>query len=162
MSLKITKQHKVHFSVSLMHVFFIQEGQPCTSIDFSQHYYIMDFFPFKTKYNNDLYSKTVFITFRADRVCGCGCPCIVMNVSVTALRSVCVFADVDEHLCVTFFNNVLPDWALGTAISLTLPKSHNADPLGGRISHQLVAESPRAKSREKRNHDGCNKETGLG
>lgn len=52
--------------------------------------------------------------------------------------------------CVSpFFNNVLSVWALGMAISLTLPKSHNADPLGGRISHRLVAESPRAPTRGK-------------
>lgn len=51
-------------------------------------------------------------------------------------------------VCVTFFNNVLSIWALGMAISLTLPKSHNTGPLGGRISHQPVAESPRAPRRE--------------
>lgn len=51
-------------------------------------------------------------------------------------------------MCVTFFNNVLSIWALGMAISLTLPKPHNTDPLGGRISHQPVAESPRAPSRK--------------
>lgn len=125
----------------------------------------MDFFPSKTKYNNALYSKTVFITFRAKGVCACVSSCRHECMCDCFKEYVCVrvCADVDEHLCVTFFNNVLPVWALGMAISLTLPKSHNADPLGGRISHQLVAESPRAKSREKsRNHSGCNKETGLG
>lgn len=34
------------------------------------------------------------------------------------------------------------------AISLTLPKSHNTDPLGRRISHQPVDESPRAPPRK--------------
>lgn len=99
------------------------------SYGFSQHYYIMDFLPFKTKYNNAVYSKTGIMTCRAKRsVCACVCPCVVINVCETALSSVC--ADLDEHLCVTFFNNVLSVGALGMVISLTLPKSHNADPLG--------------------------------
>lgn len=40
------------------------------------------------------------------------------------------------------FNNMLSILALGTAVSLTHPKSHNADPLGGRINHQAVAKGP--------------------
>ena len=81
-----------------------------------------------------------FITGRAKGVCVC----------VSSCSYECVLAGLDEHLCVcaTFFNNVLSIWALGMAISLTLPKSHNADPLGGRISHQWpAAESPRAPPR---------------
>lgn len=52
-----------------------------------------------------------------------------------------------EHLCmhvcpfffVAFFNNVLSIQAVVMAISLTLPKSHNADPRGGEISHRWPA-----------------------
>lgn len=60
MGLNIIELHKVHFSVSLVHLFSIQEGQNRIPIDFSLHYYIMDFSPSKTKYNNALYTKTVF------------------------------------------------------------------------------------------------------
>lgn len=48
-----------------------------------------------------------------------------------------------------FFNNVLSICSLGMAISLSPPptKTHNADPKGERISHQLVARrSPPASS----------------
>lgn len=50
----------------------------------------------------------------------------------------------DEHpsmyVCLSpFFNNVLSIQALGMAHSLTLPKSYNVDPWGGRISHQWPA-----------------------
>lgn len=87
--------------------------------------------------------RLFFITCRAKGVCVSLCStyeCVHVNASRR------VHGGLDEHLCVcvcvTFFNNVLSIWALGTAISQTLPKSHNTDPLGGRISHQLVAESP--------------------
>lgn len=78
-----------------------------------------------------------------------------MSVSLCSYECVyvCVHAGLDDHLCVcvsvTFFNNVLSIWALGMGISLTLPKSHNVDPLGGRISHQWpAAGSPRAPQRK--------------
>lgn len=64
---------------------------------------------------------------------------------------VCMQAWMITCVCVsvTFFNNVLSIWALGMGISLTLPKSHNVDPLGGRISHQWpAAGSPRAPQRK--------------
>lgn len=48
------------------------------------------------------------------------------------------------YVYAAFFNNALSIWALGTAISLTHPKSHNTGPLGGRKSHQQVAEGPEA------------------
>lgn len=45
-----------------------------------------------------------------------------------------------ECVCVSpFLIMCCQSWLRGMGISLTLPKSHNADPPGGRISHQPVA-----------------------
>ena len=47
------------------------------------------------------------------------------------------------------------------AILLTLPRSHNTDLLGGRISHQPVAQSPPAPQREEITADAIRGQSGI-
>lgn len=59
----------------------------------------------------------------------------------------------DEHLCVCacvspFLIMCCQSELWDRPFRKTLPKSHNTDPLGGRISHQPAAESPPAQLRE--------------